>query len=102
MNSHRRKPMNYVKLNTGLQMPQLGLGVWQAKDGREVQQAVETALEAGYRLIDTAGIYGNERGVGAAIRASGVPRAEIFLTTKLWNADQGRDRALKAFDGSLE
>ena len=93
--------MQYVKLNNGVQMPQLGLGVWQAKDGREVEQALETAFGAGYRLVDTAAIYGNERGVGRAMNASGLPREEIFLTTKLWNADQGYDRALEAFEDSL-
>jgi diketogulonate reductase-like aldo/keto reductase len=94
--------MKQVSLNMGALMPQLGLGVWQAKDGRQVQEAIEVALAAGYRLIDTAAIYGNERGVGAAIKASGVPREEVFLTTKLWNADQGYRQAHEAFEGSLE
>lgn len=83
-------------------MPQLGLGVWQAEDGAEVEQAVLTALESGYRLIDTAAIYGNEAGVGRAIKASGIPREEIFVTTKLWNSDQGYDEALHAYDTSLD
>lgn len=91
-----------VKLNNGVMMPQFGLGVWQAQDGSEVEQAIAAAFEAGYRLIDTAAIYGNEVGVGNAIKNSGLGREEIFLTTKLWNADQGYDTTLKAFDASLE
>ncbi|MEU7647090.1 aldo/keto reductase [Streptomyces huasconensis] len=82
-------------------MPQLGFGVWQVPDD-EAQTAVTTALEAGYRSIDTAAIYGNEEGTGKAIAASGVPREELFVTTKLWNADQGHDSTLRAFDTSLE
>lgn len=89
-------------LNNGVPMPRLGLGVWQAKDGKEVQQAVTTAIDAGYRLIDTAAAYGNESGVGKAINLSSVPRKELFVTTKLWNADQGYNETLKAFDKSLE
>lgn len=91
-----------VKLNNGLMMPQLGLGVWQAREGREVEQAVAMALECGYRLIDTAKIYGNEAGVGRAVRSSGLDRAEVFVTTKLWNSDQGYDSALRGFDASLD
>jgi len=83
-------------------MPQLGLGVWQAKEGEEVEFAVRTALEAGYRLIDTAAIYGNEEGVGKAIRASGIPREELFITTKLWNSEQGRANVRAALEASLE
>ncbi|MEU5576493.1 aldo/keto reductase [Streptomyces huasconensis] len=82
-------------------MPQLGFGVWQVPDD-EAQTAVTTALEAGYRSIDTAAIYGNEEGTGKAIAASGVPREELFVTTKLWNADQGHDSTLRAFDTSLK
>ena len=89
------------KLNNGLEMPVLGLGTWKAKDGEEVEQAVLWALEAGYRMIDTAKIYGNELGVGSAIAKSKIPREEIFLTTKLWNEDQGYKSALAAIDGSL-
>ncbi|WP_372344929.1 aldo/keto reductase [Streptomyces sp. KL116D] len=81
-------------------MPQLGFGVWQVPDD-EAQKAVATALEAGYRSIDTAAIYGNEEGTGKAIAASGVAREELFVTTKLWNADQGHDATLRAFDTSL-
>ncbi len=91
-----------VTLNNGVEMPQLGLGVYQVKDGDEVEAVVLAALEAGYRLIDTASLYGNETGVGRAIKASGIPRQEIFVTTKLWNDDQGYDSALAAFDLSLK
>jgi diketogulonate reductase-like aldo/keto reductase len=90
-----------ITLNNGITMPQLGLGVWQAKDGEEVEAAVLAALQAGYRLIDTAAVYGNEAGVGRAIKQSGIAREELFITTKLWNADQGYDEALAAFDKSL-
>lgn len=92
----------YVTLNDGNKMPQIGLGVWKARDGKEVQQAVKVALDDGYRLIDTAAAYGNEAGVGAGIRDSKVPREDIFVTTKLWNGDQGYDTTLRAFDTSLE
>jgi diketogulonate reductase-like aldo/keto reductase len=91
-----------MTLNNGIQMPQFGLGVWQAKDGQEVETAVTTALQCGYRLIDTAAVYGNERGVGRAIANSGIPREEVFVTTKVWNADQGYDETLAAFAKSLE
>ncbi|MGO8993481.1 MAG: aldo/keto reductase [Polyangiaceae bacterium] len=86
----------------GTRIPQIGLGVWQSPKGATTQQAVRTALRLGYGHIDTARIYGNERDVGEGVRASGVPRAEVFVTTKLWNDDQGYDSALKAFDASLE
>ncbi len=91
-----------VQLNDGNKMPQIGLGVWKARDGKEVQQAVATALDDGYRLIDTAAAYGNEVGVGRTIRESDVERKDIFVTTKLWNGDQGYDSALRAFDTSLD
>ncbi|WP_308314563.1 aldo/keto reductase [Streptomyces gilvus] len=90
-----------IILNNGVEMPQLGFGVWQVPDD-EAEQAVATALEAGYRSIDTAAIYGNEEGTGKAIAASGVPREEIFVTTKLWNSEHGYDATLRAFDASLE
>ncbi|MFF7450457.1 MULTISPECIES: aldo/keto reductase [unclassified Streptomyces] len=89
-----------ITLNNGVEMPQLGFGVWQVPDD-EAEQAVSTALEAGYRSIDTAAIYGNEEGTGKAIAASGLPREDIFVTTKLWNSDQGHDATLRAFDTSL-
>jgi diketogulonate reductase-like aldo/keto reductase len=90
-----------VTLNNGVQIPQLGFGVWQVPD-IETAAAVGTALEAGYRSIDTAAIYGNEKGTGAAITASGLPREELFVTTKLWNSNHGHDRTLAALDASLE
>ncbi|MEV7726094.1 aldo/keto reductase [Streptomyces sp. NPDC101733] len=93
-----------IKLNNGTLMPQLGFGVWQVPDS-EAQSAVGTALEAGYRSIDTAAIYGNERGTGRAVAASGLAREEVFVTTKLWNGpkqDWDRDAVLRAFDESLD
>ncbi|EME65502.1 aldo-keto reductase [Rhodococcus ruber BKS 20-38] len=90
-----------ITLNSGTTIPQLGLGVWQATD-EQTEHAVRYALdEAGYRHIDTAAAYGNEEGVGRGIASASVPREEVFLTTKLWNSDQGYDRATKAFDESL-
>ncbi|MFB7591637.1 aldo/keto reductase [Streptomyces sp. NPDC056169] len=89
-----------VTLNNGTEIPQLGFGVFQVPDD-ETTTAVAHALEAGYRSVDTAAIYGNEAGVGRALAASGVPREELFVTTKLWNADQGYDSTLRAFDDSL-
>ncbi len=90
-----------IELNNDTRMPQLGLGVWKASDD-EAEFAVSTAIKNGYRLIDTATIYGNERGVGRGIVVGDVPRGELFVTTKLWNADQGYDRTLAAFEKSLE
>ncbi|MFJ4713615.1 aldo/keto reductase [Streptomyces sp. NPDC088785] len=90
-----------VTLNNGVTMPQLGFGVFQVPD-EETTAAVASALKAGYRSIDTAAIYGNERGVGRAIAESGIARDELFVTTKLWNADQGHDATLAAFDASLD
>lgn len=92
--------MNAVTLNNNVRMPQLGLGVWRMTDD-EAERAVATAIESGYRSIDTATLYGNEEGVGRALRASGVPREELFVTTKLWNDQQGYDEALRAFDESM-
>ncbi|MCC5037049.1 aldo/keto reductase [Streptomyces sp. WAC 00631] len=89
-----------VTLNNGVEIPQLGFGVFQVPD-EETTAAVASALEAGYRSIDTAAIYGNEAGVGKALTASGIAREDLFVTTKLWNADQGYDAALRAFDDSL-
>ncbi|MFD9434147.1 aldo/keto reductase [Streptomyces sp. NPDC060002] len=89
-----------VTLNNGVEIPQLGFGVFQVPD-EETTAAVSSALEAGYRSIDTAAIYGNEAGVGKALAASGIAREDLFVTTKLWNADQGYDAALRAFDDSL-
>ncbi len=90
-----------VALRGGVRMPLLGLGVWQTPPGEETRRAVLAALRAGYRLVDTARAYRNEEDVGAAVRESGLPRDEIFVTTKLWNSDHGFDRALRAFDDSL-
>ncbi|MEU4112594.1 aldo/keto reductase [Streptomyces sp. NPDC027717] len=90
-----------VTLNNGVQMPQLGFGVFQVPDD-ETSAAVGHALRAGYRSIDTAAIYGNERGTGRAIAESGIAREELFVTTKLWNDDQGHDSTLAAFDASLD
>ncbi len=90
-----------LPLRSGGEIPIVGLGVWQTGSGEATRTAVSAALRSGYRHIDTAKIYGNEGDVGAAVRESGVPRDEIFVTTKLWNADQGYDSALRAFDASL-
>jgi 2,5-diketo-D-gluconate reductase A len=90
-----------ITLDNGVEIPQLGLGVWQIED-EIVTDVVTTAFEAGYRHVDTAAVYGNEAGVGRAIAASDLPRDELFITTKLWNSDQGYDTTLKAFDASLE
>jgi 2,5-diketo-D-gluconate reductase A len=89
-----------LKLNNGVEMPQLGFGVFQVPD-EETTVAVTSALDAGYRSIDTAAAYGNEAGVGKALAESGIARDELFITTKLWNADQGYDATLRAFDASL-
>lgn len=93
--------MQYVTLNNGVEMPQLGFGVWKVPE-EEVTAAVSSALDAGYRSIDTAKVYGNEAGVGKAIEESNVPREDLFITTKLWNADQGYENTLKAFDESMD
>lgn len=91
-----------VKLNDGGKIPGLGFGTWQLAEGSETKDAVTEALEAGYLLIDTAKIYGNEASVGRAVKASHIPRKDIFVTTKLWNSDQGYDSGLRAFEQSLE
>ncbi|GGU12171.1 aldo/keto reductase [Streptomyces violascens] len=90
-----------IPLNNGVEMPQLGFGVWQVPDD-EATKAVATAIESGYRSIDTAAIYDNERGTGKAVAASGVAREDLFVTTKLWNSEQGYDSTLRAFDTSLD
>jgi 2,5-diketo-D-gluconate reductase A len=90
-----------VTLNNGVEMPQLGFGVWQIVPDERATAAVSTAFDAGYRAIDTAPVYTNEGGVGAAIAASDLRRDEIFVTTKLRNSQQGYDTALAAFDRSL-
>ena len=91
-----------VTLNNGVEMPWLGLGVFQASEGGEVENAVKTALKTGYRSIDTAALYGNEQGVGTGIKESNVPREEVFVTSKVWNSDQGYRSTLKAFEVSLD
>lgn len=88
-------------LHNGVVMPWFGLGVFKVEDGSEVIEAVKTAIQNGYRSIDTAALYGNEEGVGQAIKESGVPRQELFITTKVWNSDQGYDSTLQAFETSI-
>ncbi len=89
-------------LHNGLEMPWFGLGVFKVEEGQEVESSVKMAIHAGYKSIDTAAIYKNEEGVGKGIRESDVPREELFITTKVWNADQGYESTLKAFDESME
>ncbi|WP_251554116.1 aldo/keto reductase [Neobacillus muris] len=91
-----------TKLHNGVEMPWFGLGVFKVKEGSEVVESVKAAIKNGYRSIDTAAIYQNEEGVGQGIRESGVPREELFVTSKVWNSDQGYESALKAFDTSLQ
>lgn len=95
-------PAATLTLDTGAKIPQVGLGVWQSPRGEVTRSAVKAALRLGYGHVDTARIYGNETEVGEAVRASGLPRADVFVTTKLWNNDQGYDSALRAFDASLQ
>ncbi|MGT2907061.1 aldo/keto reductase [Streptococcus dentiloxodontae] len=94
--------MEYKKLNNGLQIPVLGFGVWQMFDLTECQRAVEDALETGYRLIDTAALYKNEEAVGAAVRASGISRKDITITTKAWINQLGYENTKRAFEESLQ
>jgi len=89
-----------ITLSDGNRIPQLGLGVYKVEDATAAR-IVEGAIDAGYRHVDTAKLYFNEAGVGAGVRASGIPREEIFVTTKVWNDDQGYDETLRAFDASL-
>ncbi len=93
--------MEYVTLNNGVKMPMLGFGVFQIADADICEQAVYDALMTGYRLIDTAAVYGNEEAVGRAIKRSGIPREELFITTKLWVQDAGYEKTKKAFETSL-
>lgn len=94
-----------VTLNNGVQMPWLGLGVWKAQEGEEVERAVRAAIRHGYRSIDTAAVYNNEEGVGRAVQQAleenGLTREQLFITTKVWNADQGYETTLSAFETSL-
>jgi diketogulonate reductase-like aldo/keto reductase len=94
--------MQYVKLNNGVEMPILGYGVFQVPDAAVCERGVLDALEVGYRKIDTASLYTNEEAVGHAIAASGVPRSELFVATKLWINEQGYDGAKAAFERSLK
>jgi diketogulonate reductase-like aldo/keto reductase len=95
-----RHVSDFTTLNNGVKMPWLGLGVYKAKDGEEVEQAIHYALKAGYRLIDTAAFYQNEAGVGRAIAKADVAREDLFVTTKVWNSDQGYESTLQAFETS--
>lgn len=90
-----------IQLNNGVAIPQLGFGVYQVAD-TETEAIVTAALAAGYRHIDTAQLYRNEAGVGAAVNGSGIPRDEIFVTTKIWNSDHGHDETLASFEGSID
>jgi 2,5-diketo-D-gluconate reductase A len=94
--------MQKIVLNNGVEMPILGFGVFQIEDLAECERSVRDAIDAGYRLIDTAASYGNEEAVGNALRASGVPRNELFVTTKLWIADTGFEKTKRAFDRSMK
>lgn len=94
--------MKYVELNNGVKMPILGYGVYQIKDLEECERCVRDAIEVGYRLIDTAQSYGNEEAVGKAVKKCGVPREELFITTKVWISNAGYERAKKSIDESLE
>lgn len=94
--------MEYITLNNGVKMPMLGFGVFQIPEHKEAVQAVNDALESGYRLIDTAAAYFNEEAVGEAISQSGINRSELFITTKLWVQDHGYDNTLRAFDTSMK
>ena len=94
--------MQYVTLHNGVKMPVIGYGTFQITDAVQCEKCISDALEAGYRLFDTAASYHNEEAVGKAVKSSGIPREDIFLTTKLWVQDAGYDAALKAYDASLK
>lgn len=94
--------MEYVTLSNGVRMPMLGFGVFQIPDHEEAKRAVRTALDAGYRLIDTAQAYGNEHAVGEAVRESGIPREEVFITSKIWLSDFSFEGAQAATERTLE
>jgi diketogulonate reductase-like aldo/keto reductase len=101
VNFELRSLADTVEISPGVRMPRLGLGTYKSSEGPDVEGEIEYGLSIGYRLIDTAALYGNEGGVGRQVRASGIPREDVFVTTKLWNSDQGYETALKAFDKSL-
>ncbi len=94
--------MQYRTLSNGVELPMIGYGTFQIKDAEQCERCVSQALEAGYRLFDTAASYENEASIGAALRSSGIPREGLFITTKLWVQDAGYDGTLKAFDSSLK
>ena len=94
--------MQTTALNNGVEMPLLGFGVFQIPDAEECERSVYEAMRTGYRLIDTAAAFGNEEAVGDAIKRAGVPREELFVTTKLWIADAGEERTKQAFERSLQ
>ncbi|GEN82713.1 glyoxal reductase [Sporosarcina luteola] len=91
-----------ITLANGVEMPQLGLGVYKMTNPEETVRAISYALEVGYKAIDTAAIYENEKETGEAVRQSGIPREQLFITSKVWNTDQGYDETLKAFEATLE
>lgn len=91
-----------ITLQNGVNIPALGFGTYKAEEGSQVVNAVKEALKVGYRHIDTAAVYGNEEGVGKAIKESGINRSEVFLTSKIWNSDQGYDNTLRAFETSIK
>ncbi len=99
--AHLTKLTDTYTLANGVEIPIVGFGTWQTPDGDVAKTSVEAAINAGYRHIDTAAAYGNEESVGAGIKASGIKRDDLFLTTKLWNEDHGYDNAMKAIDTSL-
>jgi diketogulonate reductase-like aldo/keto reductase len=91
-----------LTLHNGVEMPQFGLGVYKVEEGQQVEETVKKAINLGYRLIDTAAFYENEEGVGKALKESGVPREELFITTKVWNTEQGYEQTLAAFEKSIK
>src|SRR5690625_4218074 len=93
--------MLYKTLNNGVEMPQLGFGVYKV-DEKDIVESTLKAIESGYRAIDTAQYYHNERGVGEAIKASGIPHEDLFITSKVWNSHQGYNKTLQAFEESME
>ncbi|HLS94316.1 MAG TPA: aldo/keto reductase [Sphingobacterium sp.] len=92
--------MEMIKLYNGVEIPAIGFGTWQLTE--RIEEVTETALKVGYKHIDTAAVYGNEREIGNAIKASGIDRSSLFITSKVWNSDRGYDNTLKAFEASLE
>lgn len=102
MKSQKLNANSIVSLSNGVKMPIIGFGTWKITPGPSTRHAIGHALSAGYRHIDTARIYLNEKSIGRALKENNVPRQDMFITTKLWNSDQGYDKALKAFDKSLK